>query len=237
MCLAVIEKPESVRLTLLGVGAMNSPRYAPAGVLVEYGSSRVIIDGGPDATTRRKINAWLVTDERSELFREIRKLAQRRGLEPQVATYRSDGLTIEPRTVVHTSHRAYGYLIRAAGRKIVWAPEFLEFPSWARGADLMFAEAAGWTRPIRFRGGVGGHACVDQVARDARKHKVKRLVFTHIGRPTIKAIDAGERPGFGQFGGDGEIYILSKGEFRAMSVKTKSVHAKESLPNLGVHLR
>ncbi len=53
---------------------------------------------------------------------------------------------------------------------------------------------AGWKRPILFRGGVGGHACVSQVARDARKYKVKRLVFAHIGRPTIRAIDAGERP-------------------------------------------
>jgi hypothetical protein len=217
----VRDKPESLRLILLGVGAMNSPRYAPAGLLVEYGSSRVIIDGGPDATTRRKINAWLVTDARCELIREIRKLAQLQGLAPEVGTYSSDGLTIEPRAVVHTSHPAYGYLIRAAGKKIVWAPEFLEFPSWARGADLMFAEAAGWTRPILFRGGVGGHACVDQVARDARKHKVKRLVFAHIGRPTIKAIDAGERPIFGQFVGDGELYILSKCEFQAMSAKIR----------------
>lgn len=53
---------------------------------------------------------------------------------------------------------------------------------------------AGWKRPILFRGGVGGHACVSQVARDARKYKVKRLLFAHIGRHTIRAIDAGERP-------------------------------------------
>jgi len=25
--------------------------------------------------------------------------------------------------------------------KVVWAPEFLKFPNWAAGADLMFAEA------------------------------------------------------------------------------------------------
>ena len=202
-------KAEFLRLTLVGVGAMNSPRYAPAGLLVEYGSSRVMIDGGPGATTKRRVSAWLVTDECSELIREIRKLAQQKGLEPEVASYRSDGLTVEPRAVVHTSHPTCGYLIRVAGKKIVWAPEFLVFPSWAKGADLMFAEAAGWKRPILFRGGVGGHACVDQVARDAGKYKVKRLVFTHIGRPSIKAIDAGERPVFGEFAADGDVYSCS----------------------------
>ena len=204
------ETRESLRLTLLGVGAMNSPRYAPAGLLVESGSSRVMIDGGPGAATKRRVNAWLVTDARGELIQEIRKMAQVKGLEPEVATCRLDGLIIEPRAVVHTSHSTWGYLIRAAAKKTIWAPEFLVFPSWAKNADLMFAEAAGWKRPILFRGGAGGHACVDQVARDARKHKVKRLVFTHIGRPTIRAIDAGECPVFGEFGADGVVYSLSE---------------------------
>jgi hypothetical protein len=60
--------------------------------------------------------------------------------------------------VVHTSHPAYGYLVEAGGTRTAWAPEFLEFPSWAAGADLMFAEAASWARPIRFAKGAGGHA-------------------------------------------------------------------------------
>ncbi len=199
---------ELLRLTLLGVGAMNSPRYAPAGLLVECGVSRVMIDGGPGATTSRGLSAWLVTDERSELIGDIRKLAESKSLQPVVGTYKADGLTVEPRAVVHTSHPTWGYLIRAGGKKIVWAPEFFAFPSWAKDGDLMFAEAAGWKRPILFRGRVGGHACVEQVARDARKYKVKRLIFTHIGRPTIKAIDARERPVFGEFGADGDVYIL-----------------------------
>ena len=41
------------------------------------------------------------------------------------------------------------------------------------------------------------------------KYKVKRLVFTHIGRPTIRAIDAGERPVFGEFAADGDVYSCS----------------------------
>jgi hypothetical protein len=51
---------------------------------------------------------------------------------------------------------------------VVWAPEFWEFPSWAQGADLMFAEAAGWDRPIRFAGRVGGHLDLVHVAEAAQ---------------------------------------------------------------------
>jgi hypothetical protein len=191
------------RLTLLGVGAMNSPRYAPAGLLVECGGIRVMIDGGPGAEPKGELNAWLVTDERCELMRELRKLARPRGLEPHVGSYLSSGLSTKPHRVVHTSHDTYGYVIRSCGKKIVWAPEFFVFPSWARNADIMFAEAAGWNRPIFFHGGVGGHASVEQVARDAIKYKIKRLIFAHIGRPTIKAIKARKCPFFGEFGKDG----------------------------------
>jgi len=90
----------------------------------------------------------------------------------------------------------------------VWAPEFWTFPHWAAGCDLMFADAAGWARPIRFAGGVGGHAAALDVARFARRHGVRRLVLAHIGRPTIRAIDAGERPPFGEFGADGRRYVI-----------------------------
>ena len=74
----------------------------------------------------------------------------------------------------------------------------------------MFAEAAGWSRPILFRGGVGGHAAVEQVSYDALKYHIKRLIFAHVGRPTIKAIDAGKRPPFGEFGKDGSVYRLNE---------------------------
>jgi hypothetical protein len=39
----------TLRMTLLGIGAMASPRYRPAGILVEYAKVRVMIDGGPGA--------------------------------------------------------------------------------------------------------------------------------------------------------------------------------------------
>lgn len=169
-----------------------------------------MIDGGPGTAPNGNLIAWLVTDARGELIREIRKLARPMGLEPSVVSYSSPALDIKPHAVVHTSHDTYGYTIKACGKKVVWAPEFLEFPTWAKGAHLMFAEAAAWARPILFRGGVGGHASVEQVANEAAKNKVKRLVFAHIGRPTIKAIDSGKRPAFGEFGKEGDLFIVRR---------------------------
>jgi hypothetical protein len=197
-------------LTLLGVGAMNSPRYAPAGLLVEYGAVRVAIDGGPGAASAGRLDAWLVTDERAELIRELRQLAASHGLVPAARDFSGGGLRLAAKPVVHTSHRTFGYVIEAAGRRVVWAPEFLEFPSWAAGADLMFADAAGWARPIRFAHGTGGHAAALAVAEQARVQQVGRLVFAHIGRPTIRAIDAGQTAPFGEFGADGSSYLLTR---------------------------
>ena len=74
----------------------------------------------------------------------------------------------------------------------------------------MFGEASGWNRPIRFVGGVGGHMDVLAVAAAARAHKVRRLVFAHIGRPTLKAIDSGVWPPFGEFARDGRVFRLSR---------------------------
>ena len=188
---------------------MNSPRYAPAGLLAEYATTRVAIDGGPGAAPASPIAAWLVTDERAELIRELRRLAAVHKLVPHVASFTRDGLDIIPHPVVHTSHPTFGYLIKAAGRAVVWAPEFLDFPKWGTGADLMFADAAGWSRPIRFARGTGGHAAALVVAEQAVRHGVRRLVFAHVGRPTIAALDAGQIPPFGEFGADGATFTLS----------------------------
>ena len=198
-----------LRLTLLGVGAMNSPRYAPAGLLVEYGAVRVAVDGGPGAAPAGRLDAWLVTDEHAELIRGLRQLAAAHDLAPQARDFAADGVRLAARPVVHTSHPTFGYVIEAAGRRVVWAPEFLDFPSWAAGADLMFADAAGWARPIRFAHGAGGHAAALAVAEQARVQHVDRLVFAHIGRPTIRAMDAGQTAPFGEFGADGASYMLT----------------------------
>jgi len=46
---------------------MNSPRFAPAGLLVRCGDAAVAIDGGPGAEPPEALDAWLVTDEHAEL--------------------------------------------------------------------------------------------------------------------------------------------------------------------------
>ncbi len=206
LLVSVFKNP--LRLVTLGVGALASPRYAPAGLLLARAGIRVMIDGGPGAAPRGKLAAWLVTDEKSELMPRIRELAGAKGLIPYAGPFKARGLIIECRAVAHTSHPTFGYLIRAGGARVVWAPEFLEFPTWAAGSTLMFAEAAGWNRPIRFRGGVGGHLEALAVAEAARRHRVRRLVFAHIGRPTLRAIDRGQTAGFGEFGADGRRYIV-----------------------------
>jgi len=197
-----------MRLVTLGVGAQNSPRYAPAGLLVAQAGIRIVLDGGPGAVPPGRLDAWLVTDERSELMTAIRRMARARGLLPYAGPLRRRALRITASPVVHTSHPTCGYRIEAAGRTVVWAPEFYEFPAWARGADLMFAEAAAWDRPIRFAGGVGGHLDVLSVAQAAQRAGIGRLVFAHIGRPTIRALDRGLTPPFGEFAVDGQMFLM-----------------------------
>lgn len=199
-----------LKLTLLGVGAMNSPRYAPAGLLVSCAHARVMIDGGPGASPSTRIDVWLVTDEDAELIHEIRELAAVWNLEPRVARVVHGDLAIRPRRVTHTAHATYGYRITSGSVTAVWAPEFWRFPRWAGHSDLMFADAAGWNHPIRFARSVGGHACVLDVARVAQAAGVRRLVFAHIGRPSIRARDAGDQPPFGEWGDEGRSYVLGR---------------------------
>jgi hypothetical protein len=187
---------------------MNSPRYAPAGLLLTHARCRIAFDGGPGAEPSGRLDAWLVTDEHSELRTRLRELAEKHGAAVAMTAYETGDLRIEPLPVAHTSHPACGYRIRLGTAVAVWAPEFWEFPAWAAEADLMFAEAAAWDRPIRFRGGVGGHASVRQIAEAAERHGVRRLVFAHIGRPTIRAMDAGLRPASGEWGMAGRSYLL-----------------------------
>jgi hypothetical protein len=49
-----------------------------------------------------------------------------------------------------------------------------------------------------------------EVAWQAVSNHVRQLVFAHIGRPTIAAIDVGQVPPFGEFGTDGGVYTLSR---------------------------
>ena len=115
-----------------------------------------MLDGGPRAEPAGRLSAWLVSDERSELRRELRTLAAARGLQPAVAAVRVADLVIEPHPVVHTSHPTWGYLLRLPGVSVAWAPEFWAFPAWAAGADLMFADAAGGTARSASQAGWAG---------------------------------------------------------------------------------
>jgi hypothetical protein len=187
---------------------MRSPRFRPAGLLIASGQSRIMLDGGPGAEPEPPLDAWLVSDATSELRADLRRLATAHGLEPRVAAFGRRRLSVEPLPVVHTGHPTYGYRIVEDGRRVVWAPEFLVFPEWAAGADLMFAEAAAWERPIRFAHGAGGHAPLIEISRLAHDAGVRRLVFAHVGRPTIRALDRGVRPPFGEIGVEGRTYIV-----------------------------
>lgn len=195
-------------LTLVGVGAMNSPRYRPAGLLVSWAGHRVLLDGGGTAVPETPVEAWLVSDVRAELMPSIRRRAREWGVSADVMPYAAESVRLRPMPVRHTSHPTYGYLIEAGERRAAWAPEFWEFPGWVGGADLALVDAAGWNRPIRFRGGVGGHACVHDTAEAARRSGVRRLVFAHIGRPAIRAIDRGDELPFGEWGVEGRTYVL-----------------------------
>ncbi|TDD68980.1 hypothetical protein E1262_14295 [Jiangella aurantiaca] len=185
---------------------MNSPRYPPAGLLLRFSGHQIVFDGGPGAEPPDGVAAWLVTDERAELRTALRRLAAARGLTPRIGHYTGDSVRVEPHPVEHTSHPTVGYAISAGRTTVVWAPEFWRFPSWAAGADLLFADAAGWNRPIRFRGGVGGHASVRDVAANAVRLRVRRVVYAHIGRPCLRAIDAGLDPPYGEWGVTGRSY-------------------------------
>lgn len=199
---------DRLRLTLLGVGAMRSPRYRPAGLLVTWPGHRLAFDGGGDADPG-PVDAWLVCDDRAELAPAIRRRARELGVPVGVERVTAGEMRVRPLAVRHTAHPTYGYLLEAPAVRVVWAPEFWEFPAWARGVHLMFADAAGWDRPIRFAGGVGGHACVRDTAQAAQAYQIRRLVFAHIGRPVIRAIDRGELPGFGEWGVEGRTYRLA----------------------------
>jgi hypothetical protein len=187
---------------------MNSPRYRPAGLLVAWAGHRVMLDGGGSADPGPPLDAWLVCDEHAELAPQIRRRAVELSVHPTVGPFQAGNTRLRPLPVRHTSRPTVGYLIETAFQRAVWAPEFWEFPHWAAGSDLMFADAAGWSRPIRFARGIGGHACVRDVAAAARGAAVRRLIFAHIGRPSIRAIDRGELPEFGEWGYDGAVFRL-----------------------------
>ena len=188
----------------LDVGAGPAVQHDLVAAVADQQPGRRVAGGVPAG----RLSAWLVSDERSELRRELRVLSAARGLQPSVGAVSIADLVIEPRPVAHTSHPTWGYLLRLPMASAARAPEIWAFPAWAAGVDLMFADAAGWNQPIRFAGGTGGHMSALQVAQQARDHQVARLVFAHIGRPALRAIDAGHCLPYGERDKPGRTYQL-----------------------------
>jgi hypothetical protein len=73
-----------------------------------------MLDGGPGAAPPGRVDAWLVTDERAELIGGIRRLARDRGLDARAGDFRRGDLQVLRRSVVHTNHPTFGYLIVAS---------------------------------------------------------------------------------------------------------------------------
>jgi len=118
------------RLTLVGVGAMNSPRYQPAGLLVSAPQAgAALLDGGGEVPARGAAcgvagHRPAVRADRADPAAGPACWVCARKVIPLVF----DDVTITPWPVDHTSHPTFGYLIDRAGRRAAWAPEFVAFP-------------------------------------------------------------------------------------------------------------
>lgn len=182
------------RLILLGIGTAQSARFAPAGLLLEYGHIRVGIDGGPGSEPAENIDCWLVSDDRGPLQDDLCEIAHETGMpKPTVMAYHHGPLKIDPVSVA--DHR-YGYRIGIGHHVAAWAPRTVEFPVWAEGTDLMFADGAlDWPE-------------IQELARTAKRLRVQRLVFVRLGAAALSAVDAGKRPWYGEWGEEGRTYRL-----------------------------
>jgi hypothetical protein len=177
------------RLILLGVGTTGSPRFAPAGLLIEYGHTRVGIDGGPGSEPPGNVDAWLVRDDKPHP--DLLRIAHDTGMrEPAVAPFRHGALHAEP---VPAGDGLYAYRIVSGHRTAVWAPEFDTFPGWAEGANVVFS---------------GPGPGVDATAEAARRLRVGRLVFVLLDEASLAGLDAGKDPPFGEWGEEGGRYRM-----------------------------
>ena len=94
------------RLLVLGGGAMNSPRYRPAGLLVVWANQRVMLDGGGATDRGCSLDGWLVSDEQAELMPQIHGRAAELGVSPAIRPFEADSVWLRPLPVRHTSHPA-----------------------------------------------------------------------------------------------------------------------------------
>ena len=49
---------------------------------------------------------------------------------------------------------------------------------------------------------------------EAARRGVKRLVFAHIGWPTLRALARGVTPPFGEFAVDGQVFVIRRRALR-----------------------
>ncbi|MEU5882573.1 hypothetical protein [Spirillospora sp. NPDC047279] len=178
------------RLILLGVGTARSALFAPAGLLIEYGHTRVGLDGGPGSEPPENVHAWLVADEQGPLRDDLHRIAhESEMLEPVVGSFRHGPLHVDPLPVAHPKAGVHGYKITMGHRSAVWAPEFVKLPDWAEAADLVFA---------------GASADVAGTARSAQDLRVRRLVFVGLDEEPGQSTT----PAFGEWGEEGGQYRI-----------------------------
>ncbi|GLZ12848.1 hypothetical protein Acsp04_30830 [Actinomadura sp. NBRC 104425] len=176
---------------LLGVGTAGSPRFAPAGLLVEYGRTHVGFDGGPGSEPPETVQAWLVRRRDGPGYLRLCRIAADSGMpRPSVASFRHGALRVEPLPLAGDA--PVGYRIAAGRRTAVWAPECRGLPLWAEDADLVFAGTPAMRRTVEA----------------ARRLSVRRLVFVHLDEQACAAMDSGRAPPFGEWGVEGGRYHL-----------------------------
>jgi len=203
-----VEKQSELKLTLIGTGALDSPRKDEC-LLVEYQGQRILIDAGPDIQPKDvgELTDILVCDPESDFMKDARRLGEKYGIEPGVKSISEDGLKITPFKVKHTSHDTYGYKIEADNKTIIYAPEFFEFPTrQVKNADIAILEGSAWSKPIVFTGKTGGHAAVLDSWEKAKEANVDRIIFTHIGKTTEAHLKDAEEMGI-EIGHDGQVII------------------------------
>jgi hypothetical protein len=182
------------RLILLGIGTADSSRFAPVGLLLEYGHIRVGIDGGPGSEPPENIDAWLVRDEQGPLQAELLRIARETGMpEPAVLSYQHGPLKIEP---IPVAAHVYGYRIAVGHHVAAWVPEAAEPPPWTEGMDLVFAD------------GSAAAPHTQELASTAKRLRVQRLVLVRLGAAALAAVDAGDQPSYGEWGEEGRKYRM-----------------------------
>lgn len=209
---------EDFKLILTGTGAMDSPRKDES-LLVSYKEHNVLIDAGKKIRAKDlpELDAILVCDDKSRYMNDAKRIGEAFDLVPEVGEFSADDLKIIPFPVKHTKHKTYGYRIEARGKKIIYAPEFYIFPSSeVKNADVAILEGSAWNKPITFVGGVGGHAAVLDSWKKAKKAGVKRIIFTHIGKPVERNLEEAKEVGI-EIGEDGQVIEIEKIEKAVLS--------------------